>query len=79
MNSRWLTYVACAALYAVVFDVIPPFVLKSEVGLMNVGTRYQVIFSFFAAPSLLHYWIDGHIWKVRSDPDLRAYLQLDRA
>lgn len=33
---------------------------------------------FFAAPSLLHYWIDGHIWKVRSDPALRTYLQLDR-
>jgi hypothetical protein len=46
---------------------------------MNVGTRNQIIFSFFAAPGLLHYWIDGHIWKVRSDPDLRTYLQLDRA
>ena len=79
VNSRWLTYVACAALYAIIFDVIPRFVLKSEVGLMSVGTRNQIIFSFFAAPGLLHYWIDGHIWKVRSDPDLRTYLQLDRA
>jgi hypothetical protein len=79
VNSRWLTYVACAALYAIIFDVIPRFVLKSEVGLMSVGTRNQIIFSFFAAPGLLHYWIDGHIWKVRSDPGLRTYLQLDRA
>ena len=43
---------------------------------MNVGTRNQIIFSFFAAPGLLHYWIDGHIWKVRSDPELKTYLQL---
>jgi hypothetical protein len=76
VNSRWMTYVACAALYAVVFDVIPRFVLRTDVGLMNVGTRNQIIFSFFAAPGLLHYWIDGHIWKVRSDPGLRTYLQL---
>ncbi|MFB3924202.1 MAG: hypothetical protein ACE145_20970 [Terriglobia bacterium] len=79
VNSRWLAYVACAALYAIIFDVVPRFVLKTEVGLMNVGTRNEIIFSFFAAPGLLHYWIDGHIWKVRSDPDLRTYLQLDRA
>ncbi len=76
LNARWLTYVACAAAYAIIFDVIPRFVLKGDVGLMDVGTRNQVIFSFFAAPGLLHYWIDGHIWKVRSDPELRTYLQL---
>jgi len=79
VNSRWLIYLACAALYATVFDVIPRLVLKDGVGLMNIGTRNAVIFSFFAAPGLLHYWIDGHIWKVRSDPDLRTYLQLDRS
>jgi len=76
VNSRWLAYVACAALYALLFDVIPRVVLKGEVGLMSVGTRNQIIFSFFAAPGLLHYWIDGHIWKVRSDPQLRTYLKL---
>ena len=76
INSRWLTYVACAALYATIFDVIPRFVLKQDVGLMDVGTRNQLIFSFFAAPGLLHYWIDGHIWKIRSDPALRTYLKL---
>ncbi len=78
VNSRWLAYLAAAAIYAIVFDVVPRFVLKAQVGLMEVGTRNQVIFSFFAAPGLLHYWIDGHIWKVRSDPTLRTYLQLDR-
>ena len=76
VNGRWLTYVAAAALYAIVFDVVPRFVLPAGVGLMNVGTRNQIIFSFFAAPGLLHYWVDGHIWKVRSDPELRTYLQL---
>jgi hypothetical protein len=76
VNGRWLTYVAAAALYAIVFDVIPRFVLPAGVGLMNIGTRNQMIFSFFAAPGLLHYWVDGHIWKVRSDPELRTYLQL---
>jgi hypothetical protein len=76
INSRWLFYVAAAALYAVIFDVVPRFVLKDGVGLMNVGQRNQVIFSFFAAPGLLHYWIDGHIWKVRHDPELREYLRL---
>jgi len=76
VNSRWLAYVACAALYALVFDIVPRFVLHGEVGLMNVGTRNQILFSFFAAPGLLHYWIDGHIWKMRSDPELRTYLRL---
>lgn len=76
VNSRWLVYVACAALYATVFDIIPRIVLKQDVGLMDVGTRNQLIFSFFAAPGLLHYWIDGHIWKIRSDPSLRTYLKL---
>ncbi|MFZ0962580.1 MAG: hypothetical protein WAO35_16920 [Terriglobia bacterium] len=76
VNARWLTYVAAAALYAIVFDVVPRFVLRDGVGLMNIGTRNQIIFSFFAAPGLLHYWIDGHIWKVRSDPELRTFLHL---
>jgi hypothetical protein len=76
INSRWLPYVAAAALYALIFDVIPRFVLQMDVGLMSIGTRNQIIFSFFAAPGLLHYWIDGHIWKVRGDPELRTYLQL---
>ncbi|HEV3279684.1 MAG TPA: hypothetical protein VG860_23045 [Terriglobia bacterium] len=76
INSRWLFYVAAAALYAIVFDVVPRFVLKDGVGLMNIGARNEVIFSFFAAPGLLHYWIDGHIWKVRHDPELREYLRL---
>jgi hypothetical protein len=78
VNSRWLAYLGCAALYAIIFDAIPRFVLHGEVGLMDIGIRNQIIFSFFAAPGLLHYWVDGHIWKVRSDPDLRTYLQLDR-
>ena len=78
VNSRWLAYAGCAALYAIVFDVIPRFVLKAEVGLMNTGARNQIIFSFFAAPGLLHYWIDGHIWKLRKEPELRTHLQLDR-
>jgi len=76
VNGRWLTYVAAAALYAMVFDVVPRFVLRGGVGLMNVGLRNHIIFYFFAAPGLLHYWIDGHIWKVRSDPALRTYLHL---
>jgi len=76
INSRWMTYVACAALYAIIFDVVPRFVLKQQFSLMPINMRNQVVFSFFAAPGLLHYWLDGHIWKVRSDPDLRTYLQL---
>jgi hypothetical protein len=76
VNSRWITYVAAAAVYAIIFDVVPRFVLKDGVGLMNIGTRNHIIFSFFAAPGLLHYWVDGHIWKVRSDPSLKAYLHL---
>jgi hypothetical protein len=76
VNARWLTYVVAAALYAVVFDVVPRFVVRDGVGLMNVGMRNHIIFYFFAAPGLLHYWVDGHIWKVRSDPTLRTYLHL---
>ena len=76
VNSRWLAYVGAAAIYAIVFDAIPRFVLKAQMGLMDAGTRNQIIFAFFAAPGLLHYWIDAHIWKIRSDPELRTSLQL---
>ena len=76
VNSRWLAYVACAAFYAFVFDAVPRFMLKPAIGPTDLNLRNQIIFSFFAAPGLLHYWIDGHIWKVRSDPQLRTYLQL---
>jgi hypothetical protein len=76
VNARWMTYVAAAALYATIFDLVPRYVLRDGVGLMNIGMRNHIIFYFFAAPGLLHYWIDGHIWKVRSDPSLRTYLQL---
>jgi hypothetical protein len=76
VNARWLFYVAAAMLYATVFNIIPRYVLPHGVGIFNVGIRNQIIFSFFAAPGLLHYWIDGHIWKVRSDPELKTYLQL---
>jgi hypothetical protein len=78
VNSRWLAYVAFAGAYALIFDFVPRFVLKPTIGAGNANLRNQLIFSFFAAPGLLHYWLDGHIWKVRSDPELRAYLQLDR-
>ena len=78
INSRWLTYVGCAAVYAIIFDAVPRFVLKPDIGPIDLNLRNQIIFSFFAAPGLLHYWIDGHIWKVRRDPELRTYLQLDK-
>jgi hypothetical protein len=78
INSRWLFYVATAALYAFIFDVLPRFVLRPNLGPGDLNLRNQLIFAFFAAPGLLHYWIDGHIWKVRSDPDLRKYLRLAR-
>ena len=45
---------------------------------MAVGMRNQIIFSFFAASRLLPYWIGAHIWKIRSDPELRTYLDLAR-
>lgn len=76
VNSRWLVYVAVAALYAMIFDFVPRFILKPELGPGDLNLRNQLIFCFFAAPGLLHYWIDGHIWKVRRDPQLRTYLQL---
>jgi len=78
VNSRWLAYVALATAYAAIFDFVPRFVLKPAIGAGDANLRNQFIFSFFAAPGLLHYWLDGHIWKIRSDPDLRTYLQLDR-
>jgi hypothetical protein len=58
---------------------VPDFVLKPHIGSGSANLRNQLIFSFFAAPGLLHYWIDGHIWKVRHDPNLKEYLQLKRA
>ncbi len=78
VNSRWLAYVVCAAIYAIIFDAAPRFMLKPTIGPSDANLRNQLIFAFFAAPGLLHYWIDGHIWKVRSDPELRTHLQLDR-
>jgi hypothetical protein len=76
VNSRWLAYLACAAVYALIFDAVPRFILKPAIGLNEASVRNQLIFAFFAAPGLLHYWIDAHIWKIRSDPELRTYLQL---
>ncbi len=78
INSRWLAYLGCAAFYGLLFDYLPDFVLKPSIGTASVNLRNQLIFSLFAAPGLLHYWIDGHIWKVRHDPELREYLQLKR-
>ena len=78
VNSRWLFYVAVAALYACIFDVVPRFVLHPTLGASDLNLRNQFIFAFFAAPGLLHYWLDGHIWKVRSDPELREFLRLSR-
>ena len=49
-----------------------------QVGVMAVGTRNQIIFSFFAASRLLPCWIGAHIRKILSDPELRTFLQLDR-
>lgn len=76
INSRWLAYVACAAFYGILFDYVPDFLVKPHIGPGYLSIRNQLIFSFFAAPGLLHYWIDGHIWKVRKDPELKEYLQL---
>ncbi len=53
-----------------------PFTVKADPDATLANIRNQLIFSFFAAPGLLHYWLDGHIWKIRSDPELRTYLQL---
>lgn len=76
INSRWLFYIGCALIYAAIFDALPRFVVGPALSESNATLRNQLIFSFFAAPGLLHYWIDGHIWKVRHDPELRQYLQL---
>jgi hypothetical protein len=78
VNSRWLAYLACALVYALIFDGIPRFGLIPGRGAGDVNLRNQLIFAFFAAPGLLHYWIDAHIWKIRGDPALRNHLQLDR-
>jgi len=78
ISRRWIFYVAVAALYALIFDALPRFVLHPTLGPGDLNLRNQLIFAFFAAPGLLHYWIDGHIWKVRSDPTLREYLNLVR-
>jgi hypothetical protein len=78
VNSRWLTYAAFAAFYAFIFDFVPRFILKPALGPGYINLRNQLIFSLFAAPGLLHYWVDGHIWKVRQDPELREYLNLKR-
>jgi hypothetical protein len=76
VSGRWLFYVAAAGVYALIFDIVPRFVLRPAIGAGDLNLRNQLIFAFFAAPGLLHYWIDGHIWKVRSDPSLKTYLQL---
>jgi hypothetical protein len=76
VNARWLTYAAAAVAYAFIFNIVPRYILPEGAGMINDGNQNQILFSFFAAPGLLHYWVDGHIWKVRSDPELRTYLQL---
>ena len=76
VNARWLTYVAAAALYAISLRRGSALCAARRSRPDEHRHAQQIIFSFFAAPGLLHYWIDGHIWKVRSDPALRTYLQL---
>ena len=76
VNTRWLFYIGCALIYAIIFDAFPRFVVGPALGDSDASIRNQLVFSFFAAPGLLHYWLDGHIWKVRQDPQLRQYLQL---
>ncbi|HEV2349496.1 MAG TPA: hypothetical protein VG028_06575 [Terriglobia bacterium] len=66
---------ACAAFYTFLFDFEPHFLVKPAMGRGEASLHHRIIFSFFAAPGLLPYWIDGHIWKVRSDPDLKYYLK----
>jgi hypothetical protein len=78
-NRNLLIYAAFAFLYACLFDVLPRFILPPWTGPQEATIRNQLLFSLFAAPGLLHYWLDSKIWKVGRDPELRRYLKIDAA
>jgi len=78
-NRNLLMYAAFAFLYASVFDVLPRFILSPFTGPEGANLRNQLLFSVFAAPGLLHYWLDSKIWKVGRDPEVRHFLQLGTA
>ncbi|MBZ5554169.1 MAG: hypothetical protein LAO21_15740 [Acidobacteriia bacterium] len=76
-NRNLVFYAAFAFLYASLFDVLPRFILPPWPGPQEANLRNQLLFSIFAAPGLLHYWLDSKIWKVGHDPEVRRYLQID--
>lgn len=78
-NRNLWFYAAFAMVYAGVFDFLPRFILPPFTGPEGANLRNQLLFSFFAAPGLLHYWLDSKIWKVGHDAEVREYLQLNAA
>src|SRR5207244_6966778 len=43
VNSRWLGYLACAGIYALLFDAVPRFMLKPAIGPGDASLRNQLI------------------------------------
>jgi len=84
VNTRLPYYVAFALLYAFMFDVVPRFGLpnflgRQSPGWTNTGMENQFIAYIFAWPGLLHYLLDGRIWKLRKDPEVSRTLNLTTA
>ncbi|HZS48718.1 MAG TPA: hypothetical protein VFC63_26840 [Blastocatellia bacterium] len=84
VNTRVQYYIAFALLYAFMFDVVPRFVLPNFLGRQSPGWNNtdftnQMVAYMFAWPGLLHYLLDGKIWKLRRDPEVSRTLNLNAA
>jgi hypothetical protein len=82
VNTRLQYYVAFALLYAFMFDVVPRFLLPNFLGRQspgwnNTGLTMQLVAYVFAWPGLLHYLLDGRIWKLRKDAEVTRALNLN--
>jgi hypothetical protein len=66
VSRSLLNYVVVALLFSALYRV-PGF---------QLGQASDLAFGFFCGFGLTHYYLDSHIWRVRSDPALRQVLEL---
>ena len=69
INSRFVFYGIAAVIFSCCYR-LPPTVIPTD---------YSWLASAFTGCALIHYFLDGKIWRVRSDPGLGASLRMSPA